>query len=331
MARHPRHFLPALALAAALTACVPGGKNTGGASSPTAAPPDVATPPVAAASVAPSPTGTAPPAQAQAASTEAQTTADALAEDRALAEFELLADGAGAAAAQRRVLQADDPDVKEAGVAVALTTDGRAKARARRAALHEKAKARLATLASAKAAIAAAMAAAPTQARPDGGTIRVATLDLMGPAGPATVKLVRATDAEGDLVHALVRATAKADGHVITRVHTLRADGGAAVRFSREETLAGGQVLKTAWSRVTIAATGAVGGGGQIALLGADGAVRTLIASLKGTEEAPMIVVKDAAAKLEAEVTLPVAGDATAVLLRTDAGGARVPVAVKTK
>ncbi len=328
MARRPRFLLPALALAAALTACVPGGQNTGGTSSPTVA---ASSPPVAAsASVAPPSAGTAPPVQVQSGSTEAQAAADALAEDRGLAEFDLLADDAGVSASQRRLLQADDPDVVGARVAVALTADGRAKAKARRAGLREKAQARLSGLATTKAAIAAAMTKATSQARPDGGTIRVATLELASPVGPATVKLVRATDADGDLVHSLVRATARADGREITRAQTLRADGGASVRFSRKESLAGGQTLNSTWL-VTIVASGAVGGGGQISLLGPDGAVKTLLASLKGTVDAPMIVVKDAAAKLEAEVTLPVAGDATAVLVRADAAGARQPVSVKTK
>lgn len=307
-----------LALPLLLAACAPGGQSTGGSS-------PAATTPAAAASVTPA--SSAAPAQAATGAAEAQAAADALAEDRWLAMYDLLADDAAAPAAQRRLQQADDADVKDAGAAVSADAAALAKAKARRLAFREQAKARLDGLGEAKAAIAAALAKAAATERPGGGTIRVATLDLAGPAGPATVKIVRALDAQGNLVHALVRATAKADGHVAARAETLRADGGATVRFSREQPVAGGATIKSAWSRITLP-TGQLGGGGQLALRGADGAARTLIVALKGTEAAPMIVVKDAAAKLEAEITLPVGGDAAATLLRAEA---REAIAVKTK
>ena len=338
----PRHVALSLAVLA-LAGCQPTAQSTAGgpatpaasASVGVASPAAATTPrdtapstaatgsPAAAGSQAPAtPAGTAPPAQAEAGQAEAQAAADAMADERRLAAYDLLADGG--TSAQRRIMQATETEAKDAAVAVELTEAGRAAAAQRRAELRTAGGAKLAALDDAKAVIQAALAKATDVARTGGGVIKAADATL---ADGTTLRLVRGADKGGTLLYASVRATAKAGDRTFTRTRTLRPDGGATVVFSRKLKAGNGSELSTSWAR-SEAADGTLTGSGVITMAGADGKPRVLQVSLAGTHGAPTLTLKDAAAQLQAEVSLPFGGAPTAALLRLDAGEARHPLTV---
>lgn len=342
MNRHARLALASATLLV-LSACNPGSQPPGGTSGGTAAPGSsappasdapsaepslsVSTPPAATPSAAPAAVATAaataPPAQA-AAGLEAWTGANPVLVDEArLQTADLLSDAAPAAAASRRVLQAD-AELTEAGVAVALTPAGRTAARARRTAVREAAKARLAEQATFGAAIAAAFGKATVRSRPGGGSIRLIELTMAGRGADWTARLIRAVDAQGDLVYAWQQAKSADNSIVVTRTRTLREDGSVAVKYSHGDQGARGTVLKSAWTR-TVSPDGTATGAGIVQMEPPTGTTaKTLLVSLKGTDLAPLLIVKDPATKLELEVAHALGAASTATLIRLDAGNQRV-------
>jgi hypothetical protein len=175
-------------------------------------------------------------------------------------------------------------------------------------------------------AIAAAYAKGATRIRGGGGTIRFAELNIPGRTGDWAARLIRAVDAEGDLVYTSQQAKSS-DGAITTsRTRTVRADGGAVLKFVHTQKVSGGPTLNATWAGSSTV-TGTLVASGILQFVPAPGAaVKTLQLALRGTEAAPVLALKDPAMKVEVEVAhgLGVTGGAT--LIRLDADNARVPL-----
>lgn len=309
------------ALGLLVAACNPSGPSAT-ASHATADVPPPLNPTVIPTKSDPLPAPTATTAQVGAGQVDAQAAVDALADERMLLilDFTTGPDAADAVAA-RRLTQAD-PDLAGTDIALTLTAAARTAVLQARSTQRSALESRVATeTTAARTALRAALATGTRTPRKNGGAFRTMEADLKRDALSWHVKLIRAYDAEGTLIHSLVRATA--GNRTLLRTWTATTTGGASVKFSREV-----GNLKSAWT-ASVQPDGLLSGAGVIAVAGIP-ASRALIAKLKGTSVAPQVTLTDLSAKLEAEVTLPLANTPTkAVVTRLDAAGERVAVSVQ--